>query len=69
MLMAENINYSVTSPTGISALQIGGTTIHSWARVGLANQSTFALIDMILDKRSAAQRWCDTAVLIIDEIS
>jgi ATP-dependent DNA helicase PIF1 len=59
----------ITSTTGISALLIGGTTLHSYLGIGLGNTSTESLIKKISSKRYLSNRWNDLEVLIIDEIS
>lgn len=37
--------YQVTATTGIAALQVSGTTLHSWAGVGLGDKSVLELFD------------------------
>lgn len=58
---------ALTSTTGISALNIGGKTIHSWAGILLGKDP----IDKIISGMSslAKNRWLSTDILIIDEIS
>ena len=62
---------SVTSTTGISALNIQGMTIHSWA--GITPNTDFDDIDGFVDgirhKYKKLNHWLYTKVLIIDEIS
>ena len=41
----------ITSSTGISAINIGGTTIHSWAGIGLANQPIEQILNNILSTK------------------
>jgi ATP-dependent DNA helicase PIF1 len=61
----------LTSTTGISALLVGGRTIHSWSGLGLfdptKDPSTY--IDKIKKKKFLVNQWKNTRVLIIDEIS
>lgn len=59
---------SITSTTGISAIQLSGKTIHSWAGIGLGNKSVNLLITEI-KKTKALYRWKYTKMLVIDEIS
>lgn len=59
---------NVTASTGIAACNIGGTTIHSFAGVGLGDADAETLARGVL-KGQAASRWRLTKVLIIDEIS
>lgn len=58
-----------TSTTGISALLIGGTTLHSYLGIGLGTSSVGALITKIHKKAYLRQRWKKLQTLIIDEIS
>ncbi|OLY82984.1 ATP-dependent DNA helicase pfh1 [Smittium mucronatum] len=58
---------AITAPTGIAAFQIGGTTLHSWAGVGLGKEPVEKLISNIMVRREAKGRWMSAKVLIIDE--
>ena len=62
---------ALTSTTGISALLVGGRTIHSWSGLGLYDPTKAAstYIDKIKKKRFLVNQWKNTKVLIIDEIS
>lgn len=60
---------AVTSTTGVSALLIGGTTLHSWAGIGLGEGTVLELVRHIRIRKKYKQRWIDTKILIIDEIS
>lgn len=59
---------AVTSTTGVSAVQLSGKTIHSWAGIGLGTGSVNELVKKI-KKSKAICRWKYTKMLIIDEIS
>lgn len=64
-----DVNFGITSTTGISALTIGGTTIHSFMGMGLC-QGDFELICSSVKKnRKVVDRikFCD--ILLIDELS
>lgn len=60
---------AVTSTTGTSSLLIGGTTLHSYAGIGLGKGSVENLTDKILASKFLTYRWKKTQILIIDEIS
>jgi len=59
----------VTSTTGISSLLINGKTLHSYAGIGLGNKSSEFYIDKIKKNYKLKNRWINTKILIIDEIS
>lgn len=58
----------VTASTGIAAVHINGTTIHSWAGIR-SDDITDNDIHDILENRWTMDRICHTNILIIDEIS
>jgi len=64
---AAGKHVSVTATTGLAATHLGGTTIHSWAGIGVADE----LPDKFADHVSKGRRdiITKTDVLIIDEIS
>lgn len=68
-LRRRNKNVCVTSSTGSSALNIGGTTIHSFAGIGLGSDDVDELIQKVNNFPAAKKRWNDTQVLFVDEIS
>ena len=57
---------AVTSTTGVSAVLIGGKTLHSWAGIGLGKGD---LIEKIKNNQKALSNWLRVKTLIIDEIS
>ena len=59
----------ITSTTGISSLLINGKTLHSYAGIGLGNKSYDFYIDKIKKNYKLKNRWRNTKILIIDEIS
>ena len=61
--------YQVTATTGIASLQVGGSTLHSWAGVGLGKEPLMVHVDRIKNKREKHKAWKETRVLIIDEVS
>lgn len=59
-------NVGLTSTTGISALNIGGSTLHSFLGIGLGNEDLYSKVSLNRTKR---ELWLNLDVLIIDEIS
>ena len=59
----------VTAATGIAAVNIGGTTFHSFSGLGLAQGSLPALITKVQASSAATERWRRARVLVLDEIS
>ncbi|KAK3751838.1 hypothetical protein QZH41_001038 [Actinostola sp. cb2023] len=58
----------VTALTGVAAVQAGGTTLHSFAGIGLGNGTKENLCD-IVRRGSKAKNWRKAKVLIVDEVS
>lgn len=69
-LKDEKIKVGITASTGIASTHIGGTTIHSWAGIGIAKSIDDPKIKKFLKGRNPKWKEIrDTKVLIIDEIS
>ena len=73
-LRALGKKVSCTATTGIAALnlsegKIKTRTLHSWAGVGLARESSYKLVAKIKANFIYRRRWQDVQVLIIDEVS
>ena len=76
-LLREYISYlrehrvptAVTASTGIAATHLNGTTIHSWAGLGLGKNLSKNDIEKLSKKKYLQDRFRKTHVLIIDEIS
>jgi ATP-dependent DNA helicase PIF1 len=62
-------NIAITSTTGVSAILIGGTTLHSYLGIGLGTADVEEMTNAILKNSRIRQRWCELDVLIIDEVS
>lgn len=61
------IKVAKTSTTGISAVNINGRTIHSWAGIGLGAESVDDLITAMYP--TSREKWSKVKTIIIDEIS
>ena len=59
----------VTGSTGIAACHVGGTTLHSFAGIGLGKEDVATLVSRVLGNRNAAARWQECRALVIDEVS
>jgi ATP-dependent exoDNAse (exonuclease V) alpha subunit len=68
-LKKENKKHAVTASTGIAATHIDGTTIHSWAGVGINESLTGRELQKLADNEHIQERFLACDVLIIDEIS
>ncbi|KAH3900015.1 DNA helicase PIF1 SCDLUD_004332 [Saccharomycodes ludwigii] len=64
-----NGTVAVTASTGLAACNIGGITLHSFAGIGLGNGSDVQLFRKVRRNRKNTERWKETDVLIVDEIS
>jgi ATP-dependent DNA helicase PIF1 len=60
---------ALTALTGCAALQIGGTTLHRWAGVGLGTGMPQQLLATVEANTLARSRWLNTTHLVIDEVS
>jgi len=62
----------ITASTGIASVNIGGTTLHSWAGIGLGQESEKNLVGKFFGQkkfRNVLERWLQVKTLIIDEVS
>jgi ATP-dependent DNA helicase PIF1 len=68
---AENKLCSITAMTGCAALLLGqgAKTLHSWAGIGLARETPQELAAIVHANRRSKKRWCETQILILDEVS
>jgi ATP-dependent DNA helicase PIF1 len=62
---------AITAMTGCAALLLGrgAKTLHSWAGIGLARETPQELAIKVGKDRRAKRRWCETQLLILDEVS
>lgn len=68
-LRQHGVDVAVTASTGIAATHLKGTTIHSWAGIGIKDFLTDYDLDNLQQKEYLWKRFEKTKVLIIDEIS
>lgn len=68
-LKEKKIKTAVTASTGIAATHLDGSTIHSWSGIGVKDFITPTILDQLEQKRNIWNRFQETEVLIIDEIS
>lgn len=59
----------VTATTGLAAVQLNGSTIHSFAGIGFGQGRPEKLIQRVRKSSIASRRWRRCRVLIIDEVS
>lgn len=68
-LRAKGRKIAVTASTGIAAINIGGCTLHAFVGAGLATDPVEKIITRLAKNRRTKDRWTQTKVLVIDEIS
>lgn len=66
---AQHKRIAITASTGIAASHLGGTTIHSWSGLGIADQVSDADLDRMGYKPQLMERYNRCDILIIDEVS
>ena len=67
---AKRNTIGITSTTGISALNLGGCTIHRWSGIKLGRESAMVISSEISTKNyKCLKRWLYSDFLVIDEIS
>lgn len=59
----------ITSTTGISAVLIGGSTLHSFLGIGLGKDKLDTLYMNIMNNPRNLKKWRELQILIIDEVS
>ena len=68
-LRAQGKTVAVTAMTGLAAFHIGGTTLHSFAGIGLGEGSLDSIIKRVRMRANTRHNWVNTDVLVVDEIS
>lgn len=61
--------FAVCGSTGVAAVNVGGSTLHSWCGIGLASEGPKSLSQMVARNKPALKRILRTEVLALDEIS
>jgi len=65
----NKINIQLTSTTGVTAINIGGQTIHRWAGIKLGTEPSNIIIDRIKTRNKRVYlNWTTSHILLIDEI-
>lgn len=69
--ISKHKNIQVTALTGCAAvlLHCRATTLHSWAGIGLGKGHVDTYVRKIRQRPYARRGWCDTEILIVDEVS
>ena len=64
-------NIQLTATTGVAAIQLHETakTLHSWAGIGLGDQSVNKYILKIRSSKALLDKWKKIQILVIDEVS
>ncbi len=68
-LEKNGVVVGITASTGIAATHINGLTIHSWSGMGIKDKLEEKDINNLLLKPYLQQRFLETRVLVIDEVS
>ena len=68
-LRSHRIEPAICASTGIAATHIGGSTIHSWAGIGIAQHMSRHDLHKIASRKTTQKRMEKVSVLIIDEVS
>ena len=64
-------NIHVTALTGCASILLNckAKTLHSWAGIGLGNQTTEQLVTKIKKNKFLKSVWKETDILVVDEVS
>ena len=68
-LRSHRIEPAICASTGIAATHIGGSTIHSWAGIGIAEHMSRHDLHAVAGRKTVKKRMEKVSVLIIDEVS
>ena len=53
----------------LGGVLIGGSTIHSWAGIGLGEGTVEEVVEKVRNSKDARKRWREHDALVIDEVS
>lgn len=65
----RGIRYGIAAPTGVAAVNVGGSTLHSFFGIGLGTGNIPGLIKKVKKNKEAVKRIESIDVLCIDEVS
>lgn len=68
-LEKQGIAIGMTAMTGVAAFNIKGQTIHSWAGIGLGDDSAMELYSKVKGNKIIIDKIMETHTLVIDEVS
>jgi ATP-dependent exoDNAse (exonuclease V) alpha subunit len=68
-LEENKVFVGIAATTGVAALNVGGSTIHSFSGIGLADEPASFLIKKVEQNKKAKRRVKNCQLLIIDEVS
>lgn len=60
---------AITATTGAAAVLIGGQTLHSYLKIGLAKENKIELLSKVYSNTKSLAIWQELQTLIIDEVS
>jgi ATP-dependent DNA helicase PIF1 len=61
--------FGVCAPTGVAAVNVGGSTLHAYFGIGLGTGSLTSLVKKVTKNTEATKRINETDILLIDEVS
>lgn len=69
ILNEKRIPFGLAGSTGVSAVNIGGSTLHSWCGIGLGTGPVSNLVQNIRNNKNAFRRIAKSDILFLDEVS
>lgn len=68
-LEKHGVMIGMTAMTGVAAFNIKGQTIHSWAGIGLGDDTAYELFSRVKSNKILMEKIVETHTLVIDEVS